>query len=207
MNHERINFAVGSVFASLLVIVATGLIGSAIFSQGGSGEGPKSAVTMASGSGAAATKGKPIKDIAKAGGNNTKAMAKADGKDAPASGGGNDLAALLAKADVARGKKIAKKCVACHTFNSGGKNRVGPNLWNIVGANLAHVADFKYSNAMKTRGGTWSYEFLDCFLKKPKSCIKGTKMGYSGLKKAAQRADLIAYLRSLSNAPIPLPGS
>jgi cytochrome c len=120
--------------------------------------------------------------------------------------GGSDLAALLANADPANGEKIAKRCAVCHTFTEGGANKVGPNLWGIVGAPHAHKEDFKYSDAMiALQGEAWTYEALDAYLASPKDAIPGNKMAFAGLKKPQERADLIAYLRSLSAAPAPLP--
>ncbi len=113
--------------------------------------------------------------------------------------------ALLASADVAKGKKLFKKCAACHTTANGGKNKIGPNLWNIVNAERAKKAGFGYSKALASMAGTWSYDSLDAFLTKPKAYIKGTKMGFSGIKKAHERAAVIAYLRGLSDSPAPLP--
>lgn len=117
------------------------------------------------------------------------------------------LGALLAAADVASGKKIAKKCSACHSFDKGGKNKVGPNLWDIVGRDMAQVADFKYSSALAGMGGVWDYATLDGFLTKPKAMVPGTKMSFAGVKKPGGRADLIVFLRSLSDSPSPLPAA
>ncbi len=118
------------------------------------------------------------------------------------------LAGRLAGADVARGEKVARKCKACHSFEKGGKNKVGPGLWNIVGSPIAQVAGFKYSKAFQTRaqeGFVWDFANLDAYLLKPKAHIKGTKMAFAGVKKADQRADLLLYLRSLADEPAPLP--
>lgn len=115
---------------------------------------------------------------------------------------------LLASANLEEGQKVARKCLQCHTFEKGGKNKVGPNLWNIVDASYGHVGDFSYSKALndlKEKGEKWGYESLNKFLKKPKAFINGTKMAFVGLKKPEDRANLIAYLRSLSDAPAPLP--
>ncbi len=125
---------------------------------------------------------------------------------APAKPAGPEpIATMLAGADIARGESITKKCTACHTFTEGGAAKQGPNLYNIVGADIAGRGDFKYSDAMAELPGEWNYDSLNQFLYKPKGFIKGTKMTFAGLKKARDRADLIAYLRSLSAAPLPLP--
>ena len=113
---------------------------------------------------------------------------------------------MLAAADVAAGKKSARKCSACHTFDEGGANKIGPNLWNIVNRPIASDGDFAYSKALKGKaGGTWTYEELDAFLAKPKAYAPGNKMTFPGFKKVGARADMIAYLRSLSGSPAALP--
>lgn len=119
-----------------------------------------------------------------------------------------DLAALMAAADVDKGQKVAKKCASCHTFTEGGKNGAGANLFEILGREIANKEGFKYSKAFfakKEEGFTWGYEELFEFIRKPKGYIKGTAMGFGGIKKDNQRADLIAYLRSLSDNPLALP--
>ncbi len=133
----------------------------------------------------------------------TVAVAASATEEAPVA----SLGALLAAADVASGKKIAKKCSACHSFDKGGKNKVGPNLWDIVGRDMAQVAGFKYSGALAGMGGVWDYATLDGFLTKPKAMVPGTKMSFAGVKKPEGRADLIAFLRSLSDSPPPLPAA
>ena len=112
---------------------------------------------------------------------------------------------LLATADAAAGKKISKKCKSCHDLTAKRKRGIGPPLWDIVQAGKAGNGKFKYSSAMSGTGGKWSYEDLDAFLASPKGFMKGTKMAFPGVKKAKDRANLIAFLRSLSDAPKPLP--
>ena len=125
---------------------------------------------------------------------------------APAKPAGPEpIAAMLAEADIARGQSITKKCTTCHTFTEGGAAKQGPNLYNIVGADIATREGFGYSDAMADQPGEWTYVNLNAFLFKPKNFVKGTKMTFVGLRKARDRADLIAYLRSLSASPQPLP--
>ena len=112
---------------------------------------------------------------------------------------------LLKAADPAAGEKIAAKCKACHDLSKGGPNKIGPNLWDIVGNKPAHLDNFSYSDAVKGLGGQWTYENLDKFLTKPKDYAPGTKMTFPGLPKPEDRAALIAYLRTLSDSPKPLP--
>jgi cytochrome c len=112
---------------------------------------------------------------------------------------------LLANASVEKGQATAKQCGACHTFEKGGPNRVGPNLWNIVGSERGEGRGFNFSAAMKAKGGTWTYEELNKFLTNPRSYIPGTAMTFAGLSRDQQRADVIDYLRTLSDNPQPLP--
>ena len=113
--------------------------------------------------------------------------------------------ALLASVDASGGEKVFKKCAACHGVDEGGGHKVGPNLWNIVGAQKAGKDGYAYSGALAALGGTWSYENLDAFLKKPRDYAPGNKMTFAGLKKASDRAKVILYLRDQSSNPLPLP--
>lgn len=115
----------------------------------------------------------------------------------------------LASADPARGKADTAKlgCASCHSYNENGKAGIGPNMWNVVDAPVgSHQAGFQYSSALKAKGGQWTYDALDQWLTKPTAYAPGTKMAFAGVSNPAQRADLIAYLRTLSNDPAPLPG-
>ena len=113
---------------------------------------------------------------------------------------------LLQTASVEKGAAAAKKCQACHTFEKGGPNRVGPNLWNIVGSDRGEGrGGFNFSAAMKSKGGSWSFDDLNKFLANPKAFVPGTAMGFAGLPKDSERADIIAYLNSNSEHPAPLP--
>ncbi len=124
---------------------------------------------------------------------------------APAKEGAGEIGPLLASASASAGKKTAKKCTACHGFKKGGAKKIGPPLWNVVDAKRARTPGFAYSKAMAKAGGNWGYEELDAFLANPKKSIPGTKMIFAGVKKASDRANIIAYLRSLSDNPAPLP--
>lgn len=114
------------------------------------------------------------------------------------------IATLLATADVAKGEAIFKKCVACHTIASGGANGIGPNLWATVGKPLAGHAGFAYSDALKTKGGNWTFEALNEWLANPKKYAPGNKMTFAGLGNPEERAAVILYLNSQgSNLPLP----
>jgi cytochrome c len=122
---------------------------------------------------------------------------------APAAGG---VLGLLAAADTAAGEKVAKKCKSCHSFDKDGPNKIGPNLWDVVETPIANNDGYKYSDALASRSGeVWSYQALNDYLENPKGWAPGTKMSFAGVKKVDQRANLIAYLRGLSDAPAPLP--
>jgi cytochrome c len=112
---------------------------------------------------------------------------------------------LLASADVGRGENSAKKCAACHTFNKGGRPLVGPNLWGVVGRPKGSEAGFNYSAALKAKGGNWTIDEINQFITNPRGTIAGTNMTFAGVPRATERADIIAYLNSLSDSPAPLP--
>ena len=115
------------------------------------------------------------------------------------------MEAMMASGSVEKGQATAKQCQACHTFEKGGPNRVGPNLWGIVGRPRASEAGFNYSAAMKAKGGTWTFGELYAFLANPRSYIAGTNMTFAGLARGQQRADVIDFLNTLSDNPQPLP--
>jgi cytochrome c len=111
----------------------------------------------------------------------------------------------LAKADAKKGEGLIKACAACHVFDKGGANKVGPALYGVVQRPIAGHEGFAYSDSLKGKGGKWDYANLDHFIEAPKGFASGTKMAYGGEKDAGKRADIIAYLRSLADAPAPLP--
>jgi len=126
---------------------------------------------------------------------------------APAAPTLEPIGPLLAAANPDNGRSLAgRMCASCHNFAQGGPNGVGPNLYDIIGSPHAHVAGFNYSAAMRAQNEKpWDYEALNAFLAKPAQAITGTRMAFAGISSAAQRADVIAYLRSLSASPKPLP--
>ncbi len=116
-----------------------------------------------------------------------------------------DIAALMALGDVVSGEKIFKKCAACHSINKGGKNNIGPALYNVVGRKVGGIEGYKYSKALAAYDKEWTFEELNGFLIKPTKWIKGTKMAYAGLRKEKDRASVIKYLNQSSDNPLPLP--
>jgi cytochrome c len=181
MDSFEINKILGALLAVLTFIVGLGIIAEVIFEQEAP-EKPGFAVEVA-----ASNEG--------SGG-----QAAVEEKDPP-------VESLLASADSAKGETLFRACVACHTIDKGGPNRVGPNLYGVVGGEKTHKEDFNYSKAMKDAAakGPWDYAALYEYLKNPKAYIPGNAMAYAGLRKPKDRADLIAYLRSKSDNPPPLP--
>ena len=116
-----------------------------------------------------------------------------------------DISALLAMGDVDHGKNVFKKCSACHSVNKGGKNKIGPALYNVLGRNVAALGNYKYSKALAGYGKSWTFEEMNGFLTKPTAYIKGTKMAFAGLKKEKDRASIILFMNQSSDSPLPLP--
>ena len=116
-----------------------------------------------------------------------------------------DIAALISQGDLATGEKVFKKCAACHSIVKGGKNNIGPALYNVVGRKVGAISDYKYSKALSEYGKEWTFEELNGYLIKPAKWIKGTKMAFAGLRKEKDRASVILYLNQNSDNPLPLP--
>ena len=116
-----------------------------------------------------------------------------------------DIAALMSLGDLATGEKVFKKCAACHSIVKGGKNNIGPALYNVVGRKVGAIDDYKYSKALAGYEKEWTFEELNGYLIKPAKWIKGTKMAFAGLRKEKDRASVILYLNENSDKPLPLP--
>ena len=115
-----------------------------------------------------------------------------------------NIMAIFASTSAAEGAKVFKKCAACHSIAEGGKNKIGPALWGVLGRQAGSLPDYKYSKAMAAHGKKWSFEEMNGFLIKPKDWIKGTKMSYAGLKSEKERAAVILYMNENTNSPLPL---
>jgi cytochrome c len=179
MDSFELNKILGAVLATCLVLLVTNFTASAVFA-------PKMPQ-------------KPGFEIA------VKEAAPSGGKEA-APPPSEPIEKLLQTASVEKGSAAAKKCAACHTFEKGGPNRVGPNLYGIVGDKRGEDrGGFNFSAAMKAKGGSWTDQDLNLFLASPKGFIPGTAMGFAGIPKDSERADVIAYLHTLSDHPVPLP--
>ena len=116
-----------------------------------------------------------------------------------------DMSALLALGNAEDGKKVFKKCAACHSINAGGGNKIGPKLWNVMFRPVASITDYKYSKALSSYNKEWTWEEMNGFLIKPAKWIKGNKMGFAGLKSDKDRASVILYLNQNSDSPKTLP--
>jgi cytochrome c len=178
MNSFELNKILGALLGTCLVLVAVHIASGAIFTQ----EPPA----------------KPGYEIA----------VKAEGPQggaAPAAAAEVPIATLLATASADRGAQVAKQCQACHNFQEGAGAKVGPDLYSVVGRQVASVSGFNYSAPLKAMGGTWTFEALNKWLTKPSADVPGTNMTFAGITSEKQRADVIAYLNSLSANPAPLP--
>lgn len=181
MNTMEINKIVAGIICAVLLVVVVGKVGSALVSP----EELEAPVY-------------PFSEDVMAG-----ASAPTAAPAEPA--GPEPILAMLASADMGEGEKVFKKCASCHDVEKGGPNKTGPNLYGIVGAAFAHKDDFSYSDGMASHGGSWGFEELNEFLYKPRDYIDGTKMSFGGLRKAEDRAAVIAWLNSKSDNPVALP--
>ena len=123
---------------------------------------------------------------------------------AETSSGSGDIMAIFASTRAEEGAKVFKQCSACHSIAEGGKNKIGPALWGVLGRQVGSLPDYKYSKAMAAHGKKWTFEEMNGFLLKPKDWIKGTKMSYAGLKKEKDRAAVILYMNENTSNPLPL---
>jgi cytochrome c len=178
MDSFELNKIIGAVLGTCIVVLVTSFAAGAVF--------------------APVMPAKPGYEIA------VKEEAPGGGK-AAAPAPSEPIEKLLQTASVEKGKAAAKKCGACHTFEKGGPNRVGPNLYGIVGDKKGEGRGFNFSAAMKAKGGTWTYDDLNKFITNPKAFVPGTAMGFAGIQKDSERADEIDYLHTLSDNPVPLP--
>ena len=184
MDSFELNKIMGAVLGTLLFIMGVGFVAEAVYHPV-EGRGP----------GYALPEPTPV------------AVAGAEAApEAPAI----SLGTLLASASAERGAAAVKKCQACHNFGEGEPNKSGPHLYDVVGRAEGSVSDFSYSDAMKAHnaaGDTWTYENLEHFLTKPSDYAPGTKMAFAGIKTAEERADILAYLQTLSASPVPFPAA
>lgn len=183
MDSYEINKIVGAILGSVLLIFGVGTMADVIYAT----HTPETAAYI-------------VEGAEETGGQETAAEEPAE----------VPISQMIASADASKGQAQMKKCSACHTWDKGGKNKIGPNLHGVLGRAAGSVEGFKYSSAMQAQAGeigVWSYDNLGEFLAAPKKYLKGTSMAFAGIKRANQRADLIMFLRDQSDAPLALPAA
>ena len=178
MSAFELNKWIGAFLATFLLVMVLNLLSDALFSDHHDRNGPAFLVEVAEAVSHAASEQTGVTE---------------------------SLSSLLLAADQDAARRTAKICAICHTFKLGGANKIGPNLWDIVGRAKATREDFSYSSTLANLGGVWNYETLDAFLTSPKTFAPGTKMVFPGIKKPELRANMIVYLRTFSDNPIALP--
>lgn len=180
------NKIIGAILGTALVIMVIGIVTDAVYHV----EEPKKQAYVVEG----VTVEQPLDGAAE-----PRDGKAAEGDELP------DFGTVLAAADLAAGERIAQRCTQCHTWDKGGANRIGPNLFGIVGAKRAHLDSFNYSAAMRNAGGTWTYEELYRYLESPARYMPGNKMAFAGIKRSQDRVNLIAFMRTWGDNPLPLP--
>ena len=180
MDSFEFNKIAGAVLGTLVITMGLGIVSGAVFSP--------------------SRLSKPGYDLPDAPAQDT-AKGDASASAAPAT----PLPVLLAKADPAKGQSWAKACGACHNFEKGAAAKVGPPLYGVVGRKVASIEGFSYSDALKAKGGVWTFDDINKFITNPKAYVAGTKMGYAGEESPEKRADIVDYLHTLSDSPEPLP--
>ncbi|HEY6335112.1 MAG TPA: cytochrome c family protein [Alphaproteobacteria bacterium] len=179
MDSFEFNKIAGSVLMTLLIVTVIGHIGNILVPE--PAEGAKSVLAAPEGASAAPT------------------------QEANAPAAIPPIEPLLAKANPAAGEKTAKVCQTCHNFAEGKGPKIGPDLYGVVGAKVARSENFQYSDGLKKLGGEWTFDQLNKWLSGPSKLVPGTKMTFAGIKNDQERADVIAYLNTLSDKPLPLP--
>ena len=177
MDSFEINKIAGAVLATLLFVMGVNILAGVVFTPRKAGNA----------------------------GYDLPAAEEAAAAGAPAQAQEQPLPVRLAAADPAKGQASARKCASCHDFTKGGPNKIGPNLYGVVGRPVAAHEGFNFSAALKAKGGNWTPEDLDAFILAPKKHVPGTTMAFAGVGPGGERADLIAYMNTLSDNPAPLP--
>lgn len=179
MESFELNKMAGAILGTLLFAMALGILSDALF----------------------------YRSPSKVPGWNLPAASEAPTAEASAAPAATDepLPKLLAAADATKGKADAAVCTTCHNFAKGAGAKVGPELYGVVGRHKGTMANYAYSEGMKGKGGDWTFDDINAFITNPRAYVSGTKMGYGGEKDPHKRADIIAYLDTLSDQPVPLP--